>query len=697
MSHKKLAWSSLFSRPLLVLAIFCLAACQSVVTPADVSPTPVATLAPPVTAVPTFTLAPISTPAVTAAPTFTLAPISTPAEDSVGALYLDPAQSVESRVEDLLARMTLDEKIGQMAQVEKNAALQNMADISRYYLGSVLSGGGGYPARDNTVAGWVEMVDSFQAQALQTRLGIPLIYGVDAVHGHNNLYGATIFPQQIGLGATRDLQLVQRIGRATAEEMVATGVRWNFAPVVAVVQDIRWGRTYEAYGENTQLVSDMGLAYLQGLQNMPASLGQVDPSGLINPLAVLATPKHYLGDGGTSYGTPTTQSFGKRYLLDTGDTQVDEATLRQLYLPPYQQAVESGAMSIMVSFSSWNGVKMHANHYLLTNVLKEELGFQGFIVSDWGGIDHISPVYHTALVSAVNAGVDMAMIPTDYLRFITTLKQAVEAGEVPMERIDDAVRRILRVKFAMGLFEQPFADPHYKERVGSAEHRELAREAVRKSLVLLKNEAALPLAKDASLIFVAGRGADNIGMMCGGWTIEWQGKMGNIQPGATILQAIQNTVSASTQVEYEQAGEFVDLTYANGQPLVADVAIVVVGEDPYAEGVGDRSDLQLLSIDLAVLERVRPQAKTLVVILLSGRPLVITEQIDQWDALVAAWLPGTEGQGVADVLFGDYPFSGKLSFTWPRNNAQLPFDFANLPVEGQGAPLFPYGFGLEIP
>lgn len=584
--------------------------------------------------------------------------------------YLDASLPAEARARDLLARMSLEEKLGQMTQVEKNSIRPE--DVTRYYIGSILSGGGGYP-RNNTPEAWAEMVDTFQAAALQTPLGIPLIYGVDAVHGHGNLYGATIFPHNVGLGAADDPDLMTRIGRATAEEMRATGIVWNFAPVLAVVQDIRWGRTYESYGENTERVTRLGVAYQNGLQ----------AAGGNDSLFVLATPKHYIGDGGTTWGTSTTEN----YKLDQGDTQMDEATLRALFLPPYRAAIAAGAQSVMVSYSSWNGVKMHGNKYLITDVLKGELGFSGFVVSDWAGIDQVDDDYYTAVVTAINAGVDMNMVPQSYQRYLTVMKQAVEKGDIPMERIDDAVLRILTVKFKLGLFEQPFSDPTYRETIGSAAHRELAREAVAKSLVLLKNDnAALPIAKDAALIYVAGALANDIGAQCGGWTIEWQGKTGNITPGTTILDAIQAT--ASGEVRFNRFGKF-------DEGRKAEVAIVVVGERPYAEGQGDNENPSLSDAEMELIKRVRAQADKVVVVLLSGRPIIITDALPYADAFVAAWLPGTEGQGVADVLFGDRPFTGKLPFTWPRFADQLPLDFANLPSEGCDAPLFPYGYGLD--
>jgi beta-glucosidase len=597
----------------------------------------------------------------------------TPVTTAEATLIPSPELPIQERVDGLLAQMTLAEKIGQMTQVEKGSV--DGRDIADLYIGSILSGGGGTPDR-NTPQNWAAMIDGFQALALESRLGIPLIYGVDAIHGHGNVKGAVIFPQNIGLGATRDSALAERVGRVTAEEMAATGIYWNFAPTVAVPQDIRWGRTYEGYSEDTEVVSTLSSAYIRGLQNMD---GVTDLSAATT---VLATPKHYVGDGGTAWGTSKTNIM-QQYMLDQGVTEVDEATLRAVHLPPYAEAVENGAMCVMASFSSWQDTKMHAHKYLLTDVLKGELGFQGFIVSDWGGIDQIPGDYYSDVVTAINAGIDMVMVPYDYELFIDTLTEAVENGDVPMARIDDAVQRILTVKFQLGLFEHPFSDEALLAQVGSEEHRKVAREAVRKSLVLLKNDGdVLPLAKDTSVIFVAGKGADDVGMQCGGWTIEWQGAMGDITPGTTILQAIQDTVAESAVVRYDRAGNFGE---DDGR---ADVGIVVVGEEPYAEGVGDRADLSLSVEDIETIDRVRAVSDKVVVIIISGRPLIITEQIDDWDAAVAAWLPGTEGQGVADVLFGDYSFTGKLSYTWPRSMEQIPLG------SGSGEPLFPFGYGL---
>ncbi|MGQ9910024.1 MAG: glycoside hydrolase family 3 protein [Candidatus Flexifilum sp.] len=586
--------------------------------------------------------------------------------------YQNPDLSPAERAADLLGRMTLAEKIGQMTLVEKNSIAP--ADVTAYAIGAVLSGGGGYPADANTVSSWADMVSAYQTAALGTRLGIPLLYGVDAVHGHGNLAGAVIFPHNIGLGAAGDPELATAIGRITALELLATGIHWNYAPVLAVPQDIRWGRTYEGYSENTDVVTALGTATLIGLQGDDLSL----------PTAVLATPKHFVGDGGTAFGT-SPLSDG---LLDRGVTAVDEATLRAVHLPPYLGAIEAGARSIMISFSSWGGLPMHAQRYLIDTVLRGELGFDGFIVSDWGGIDAVAPDYADAVVTAINAGIDMNMVPYDYRRFIDVMLDAVATGAVDLARIDEAVTRILRVKFELGLFERPFAREDLQAQVGSEAHRALAREAISRSLVLLRNDnAALPLDPTAAqTVFIAGEAADNLGMQSGGWTIEWQGFDGNrATTGTTIRAALEAGFGPDTRVDYSARGRF------TGR---ADVGIVVVAEPPYAEWFGDDADLALRPRDARLIEALRPQVDRLIVVQLSGRPLIITPWINQVDAWVAAWLPGTEGAGVADVLFGQRDFSGRLPYTWPRSIDQLPFDFANLPSAGCAAPLFPFGYGL---
>ncbi|MBC8095837.1 MAG: glycoside hydrolase family 3 protein, partial [Akkermansiaceae bacterium] len=407
-------------------------------------------------------------------------------------------------VDALLAQMTLDEKIGQMVQVD-SSALKGTADVRKYFLGSVLSGGTSDPATGNTAQDWLKFADEFQAQALQTRLKIPLLYGIDAVHGHNNVDGATVFPHHIGLGATHHPKLVERSERVTAEEVAGTGMRWAFAPCIAVPQDAHWGRTYEGYSDHTALVTQLGVAATIGLQGKKLSA---------DPTSVLACAKHFIGDGGTTNG------------IDQGNTLCDEATLRKLYLSPYVAAIQAGVGSIMVSYNSWNGVKMHGHKYLLNDVLKGELGFQGFLVSDWAAIDQIDTnSYAHCIELSINAGLDMIMIPNgvdkpnNYVEFINSLKALVAAGKVSPARIDDAVRRILRIKFQMGIFENTATDPKLTAAIGSPAHRAVARECVRESLVLLKNDnRILPLSKKIKHLAVVGTGADDLGMQCGGWT-----------------------------------------------------------------------------------------------------------------------------------------------------------------------------------
>ena len=570
--------------------------------------------------------------------------------------------SFDAQVKPLLAQMTLDEKIGQMTQADQEF-IKDLSDIEHYFLGSILSGGSSDPKEGNSLEAWTNLYDRLQQHSSLTRLKIPILYGIDAVHGHNNILGAVIFPHNIGLGCTRDAALVQRIARITAEEVRATGIHWTFAPCVTVPQDIRWGRTYEGFSEDPQIVSDLGAAAVRGFQGQDLS----------NPLSVLACAKHFIGDGGTAFGSARRGSG-----LDQGDTRVDEATLRRIHLPGYISTVQAGVGSIMPSYSSWNGVKVSGNRHLLTEILKDELSFEGFLISDYNAIDQVDRDYKKAIGISINAGMDMAMVPTRYKEFISNLKALVDEGVVPMSRIDDAVTRILRVKFAMGLMDparSPLADRRLQKTFGSPEHREVARQAVRQSLVLLKNRAnTLPLRKTAVRIHVAGNSADDIGNQCGGWTIDWQGKSGEVTPGGTtVLAAIRKAVAPRTAITYTKDG-----SDARG----ASVAVVVIGEKPYAEGAGDRADLKLAQEDLDAIDRLKAAGVPLVVVLISGRPMILDNILDKADAVVAAWLPGTEGDGIADVLFGDYKPAGKLSFTWPR-------------VAGDKKdPLFPLGYGL---
>ncbi len=559
-------------------------------------------------------------------------------------------------LEALLGQMSLAEKVGQMAQASRNA-LQG-AEVREYFLGSVLNGAD-YLVHPNTAEAWADTIDRLQMQALGTHLGIPLIYGVDAVHGDGELRGATVFPHNIGIGATRNPDLAERAGEVTAEEVSATGIRWTFAPCIAVPRDERWGRTYEGFGETPELAAMFAPAVVRGLQG--EKLG--------SPESVVACAKHFVADGGTDKG------------FDQGDARISEEELRAIHLPGYAAAVKAGVGTVMASFSSWNGQRMHGQKYLITDVLKGELGFKGFVVSDWQGIDNMSTSYKENVENAINAGIDMAMAAGGYMKFIRAVKSLVSAGRIPMSRIDDAVRRILRVKAAAGLWEHPMTDRRLAAAIGSPEHRVVARDAVRQSVVLLKNDKhVLPLKKNAS-VHVAGSKANDMGAQCGGWTVGWQGGLGPVTPGTTILRGIQRAVSPNTQVTTSRDAE---------DPGQTDVVVVVVGETPYAEGSGDSTNLVLSSADREAIANARKSGKPVVTVLITGRPLIISDWLPLTDALVVAWLPGTEGEGVTDVLYGDYKPTGKLPHSWPRSMQQIPINFGDANYD----PLFPYGFGL---
>lgn len=577
-----------------------------------------------------------------------------------------------------MKQMTLEEKIGQMTQIERAAATPQI--MKDYFIGSVLSGGGSVPHPKATAEEWVNMINEFQKGSLSSRMKIPMIYGIDAVHGHNNVFKATIFPHNVGLGATRDPELVKRIGEATALEVRATGIQYAFSPCIAVCRDPRWGRCYESYSEDFNIVREM-TEIIYGLQGDIPVNGVLGVPHVAGPKKVAACAKHYVGDGGTHEG------------VDESNTIIDYHGLFSIHMPAYYDSIKKGVSTIMVSYSSWNGKKMHANRELITNFLKNTLKFRGFVISDWEGIDRITTPPHAnytySVQESINAGIDMVMVPNDYTSFINNLVDLVKKNVVPMSRIDDAVKRILRVKFVMGLFENPYGDLSLADQLGKKEHRDLAREAVRKSLVLLKNgnsptEAVLPLPKKAPKILVAGIHANDIGLQCGGWTIDWQGQSGNITSGTTILEAIKSTVEADTEVIYSEnpTASFVndnDFSYA----------ILVVGEPPYAEYYGDNLNLTLPAPGPDIINNVCGSTKCAVIII-SGRPLVIESYVPMIDALIAAWLPGSEGQGVADVLFGDYGFTGKLPRTWFKSVDQLPMNVGDAHYD----PLFPFGFGL---
>ncbi|XP_058747181.1 uncharacterized protein LOC131620191, partial [Vicia villosa] len=594
-------------------------------------------------------------------------------------LGYDTKQPLNTRIKDLVGRMTLEEKIGQMLQIERTVASADI--VNKYYIGSLLSAGGSVPKVNATANDWVDMVNKFQKGALSTRLGIPIIYGVDAVHGHNNVYNATIFPHNIGLGATSDPQLVKKIGDATALEARATGVSYLFAPSIAVCRDPRWGRCYESYSEDHKIVQAMTEIIL-GLQGDIPPHSRKGVPYVAGNKKVAACAKHYVGDGGTTKG------------INENDTVITRHELLSIHMPAYYDSIIKGVSTIMVSYSSLNGQKMHTNYDLITRFLKNTLRFKGFVISDFFGIDKITSPPHAnythSIEVGVNAGIDMVMTAADFREFIDGLSLLVKTNVVSMKRIDDAVKRILRVKFVMGLFEKPLADYSLADHLRSQEHRELAREAVRKSLVLLKNgesvdKPLLPLPKKASKILVSGIHADNLGYQCGGWTIQWQGLSGNnITSGTTILSAIKNTVDKDTKIVYQ---ENPSLEYVKSNDF--SYAIVVVGETPYAETNGDSLNLTISGTGAETINNVCSGVRC-VVVLITGRPVVMLPYIDIIEGLVAAWLTGSEGYGVTDVLFGDYGFSGKLPRTWFKSVDQLPMNVGDSHYD----PLFPFGFGL---
>nr|GMD69615.1 lysosomal beta glucosidase-like [Ipomoea batatas] len=552
--------------------------------------------------------------------------------------YKDPTRPISARIRDLIGRMSLEEKIGQMAQIDRKVLTPEI--MRDYSIGSVLSGGGSVPREKATAAEWVEMVN-------------------------------------------RDPQLVKRIGVATALETRATGITYAFSPCIAVCRDPRWGRCYESYSEDPKVVKEM-TEIIDGLQgDVPKDYPKGFPY-VGGKSKVVACAKHFVGDGGTTYG------------VDEGNTVIDWEGLLSIHMPAYYPSILKGVSTVMVSYSSWNDKKMHANRPLVTDFLKGTLDFKGFVISDWEALDRITTPFHAnytySVLASVGAGIDMIMVAYNYTEFIDTLTYLVKNKFIPMSRIDDAVTRILRVKFVMGLFENPLADLSLVDHLGSQAHRDLAREAVRKSLVLLKNwgkngdyEALLPLPKRATRILVAGSHADNLGYQCGGWTITWQGHSGNnITIGTTILKAISDTVDPTTEVVYN---ENPDSDFMNSNDF--SYAIVVVGEHPYAEYDGDNMNLTIPEPGPATITTVCENIKC-VVVLISGRPLVLEPYLPKMDALVAAWLPGSEGQGVADVLFGDYEFTGKLPRTWFKTVDQLPMNIGDSHYD----PLFPFGFGL---
>ncbi len=584
-----------------------------------------------------------------------------------------------------LNRMSLRQKIGQMTMAERLAVTPE--DVKAHALGAVLSGGGSHPG-GNAPADWVAMNDQFWQAAVADAdsLGVPILFGIDAVHGHNNVRGATIFPHNIGLGAAGSPQLAAEIARITAKEMRATGLDWNFAPTLAVVGNSQWGRTYESFGCDPQRVAEFGVSYVRAMQDE----------------GVMACVKHWAGDGGTQHG------------MDQGETTLGWEAFEATHVAPYYPALEAGVKSLMVSFNSWNGDKCHGHRFLVTELLKQRLGFEGIVVSDWDGVKYLDDDYGVAVRKCVNAGLDMLMVPEAWRECMDALEAQVRGGHVPMGRIDDAVRRILRTKLRHGLFDAP--RPAERSGAGAASfgsqtHRQVAKRAVRASLVLLQNrQRLLPLAPSQRLL-VAGKNAHNLGHQCGGWTLSWQGESGNATiDGTTIWEGIR---AMAPQAELSA-----DLSGAEADPARHDAALVVIGEKPYAEGFGDirpgdeviqdtgsavrgiinplgpyGRSLELTRThpeDLACIQRIAATGVPVVTLLISGRPLVVNAELDASTAFVVGWLPGSEGQGVAEVLFGHYGFAGRLPLPWPKR--------PNTDSGGAaaGEPLFPPGYALAV-
>ncbi len=575
----------------------------------------------------------------------------------------------------IVRTMSLAEKVGQMTQVELGSIA--IDDLATWSIGSVLSGGGGNPG-DGSASAWRHTVESLVATSRQSRLGIPILYGADAVHGHNNVLGATIFPHNIGLGAAADPDLTRSVARAAALETAATGVRWSFAPCLAVPQDMRWGRTYEGFSQDPGLVGVLGSAAVEGWHG-----DDLAASG------VLACAKHYVGEGAMAWGTAGRHrhpwidwwdEWGPDWKIDQGDAPIDESELRRVHLAPFIAAIDAGALTVMASYGSWQGRRLHGHRYLLTDVLKGELAFPGFVVSDWLAVDQLDADYPTAVEQAVNAGVDMVMVPFDYRRFITTVVELVEAGRIPERRIDDATRRILLVKARLGLFDEPPDHSISLDVIGCDEHRSLSRTAVQASAVPLVDRDTLPIPR--TTLLAAGDALDDIGLACGGWTISWAGSAGTTTRGTTILDGLRRILGPD-QVHYDRGGHF--------EAAEAPYGVVAIHELPYVEGGGDRSDLTIDPDQLEIVANLRSRVDRLVVLVVSGRPLLIEPVVDMADAIVACWLPGSEADGIADVLLGAAPFTGRLPVAWPRSEHQINGDHD--PRSGPAA--WPIGYSTE--
>lgn len=594
-----------------------------------------------------------------------------------------PEAAAEARIDAILAAMSLEEKVGQIIQPDISSVTPE--DVRRYKFGSILAGGNSSPGGKETApaAEWLKLADAFweaSRSADWKGSNIPLMWGIDAVHGHANVVGATIFPQNIGLGAMRDPELIRRIGEVTAREMVVTGIDWDFSPTLAVVRDDRWGRTYEGFSEDPEIVRAYAGRMVEGLQGRPGT------REFMGTGRVIATAKHFVGDGGTEGGK------------DQGDNPSSPEQLRDIHGAGYPPAIEAGVQAVMASFSSVRGEKVHGDRDLLTGALKSEMGFDGLVVGDWNAHGQVPGCTNTSCPASINAGLDMFMAPDSWKGlYENTLAQA-RSGEIPMQRLDDAVRRILRVKLRAGLLDKPKPSARplagQFELLGSAAHRAVAREAVRKSLVLLKNnDGLLPLSPRANVL-VAGDGADNIAKQSGGWTITWQGS-GLTNADFPNAQSIYAGIRAAVAAAGGKATLSVDGRYAS-KP---DVAIVVFGEEPYAEFVGDRRTLEYSPADkkdVELMRRLKAAGIPVVAVFLSGRPMWVNAELNASDAFVAAFLPGGEGGGVADVLFRDssgrvrHDFTGELSYSWPKRADQTPLNRGDSGYD----PLFPYGYGL---
>ena len=600
------------------------------------------------------------------------------------AVYKDSSYSVGDRVKDLMTYMTIEEKAAQMVMAERNTDAGGIGadDLKNYPLGSVLSGGGSAPSDGNTTEAWAKMINEYQKSAVNdTRLGIPVLYGVDAVHGNSNVYGVTIYPHNVGIGATGDLELAEKIGELTARDVRASGANWSFAPTLGNPQNVTWGRSYECFSEDAEIAARFGAAYIKGLQGVSSS------GEFLSSSRTLATAKHYIGEGYTMNGA----NQGNVVMSDEEFDELLDAGL----IEPYRQAVENGVKTVMVSYNSVNGVKCHGNRHLITDILRNELGFDGIVVGDYNGIEQIKTENNTfdeQLLTAINAGIDVTMEPFRWKEIIELITGYVKDGKLTEERIDESVERILTAKFELGLFENPYANEEYQKTAGDDYSRQIARDAVRKSMVLLKNavqpdgNTIMDSLGSYKNIFVAGKGADDIGLQCGGWTISWQGQEGNCTTGTTILEGIRETAGDSVNITYSKDG--------SGLTDEAQAAIVVLSEPPYAEMYGDVSydALTFSASEWSVVDKIHDQNPDIPVIavLLTGRTLTITDYMDELDGIVCAWLPGSEGAGVADVLFGDYDFTGKLACTWFKNGQ----DIKDRSTEDI---LFGPGYGLKKP